>query len=287
MLRKEDWFHPDGFPLAVERRDPQGPFGPHAHEFSEIVLITGGQGWHVTGKESWALSAGDVFVISGARPHNYRDIKDLTLVNILFDLAGLRMGLVDLQALPGYHALFTLESAWRKRNQFKNRIHLSPKDMAVVMGYVDQLESELKRRAPAFGFFATAAFMQIVGFLSRACSQSRDADSRALLRVAEAITHLEVHLDEPLNLDELATMARMSRRNFLRAFRAAMGNSPIAYLINLRINRAAAMLRRDDYSITEIAFRSGFEDSNYFTRQFRKILGVSPRTYREQHRQMG
>ncbi len=286
MLRKEDWFHPDGFPLAVERRDPQEPFGPHAHEFSEIVLITGGRGWHVTGKERWALSAGDVFVISGARPHHYRDIKDLTLVNILFEPENLRMGLVDLQALPGYHALFTLESAWRKRNQFRNRIHLSPKDMAVVMGYVDQLESELKSRAPAFGFFATAAFMQVVGFLSRCCSQSRDPDSRALLRIAEAITHLEVHLDEPLNLDELATMARMSRRNFLRAFRAAMGNSPIAYLINLRINRAAAMLRRDEHSITEIAFRSGFEDSNYFTRQFRKVLGVSPRTYRQQHQQV-
>ena len=48
-LRKEDWFHSDGFPIVVARRDPQEPFGLHAHEFSEIVIITGGTGLHVTG----------------------------------------------------------------------------------------------------------------------------------------------------------------------------------------------------------------------------------------------
>ena len=63
-LKTEDWFHADGFPVAVERRDPQEPFGLHAHEFSELVVITEGSGLHVTGKESWPLSAGDVQVMS-------------------------------------------------------------------------------------------------------------------------------------------------------------------------------------------------------------------------------
>ena len=43
-LKKEHWFHPDGFPLAIERRDPQEPFGLHSHEFSELVIITRGSG---------------------------------------------------------------------------------------------------------------------------------------------------------------------------------------------------------------------------------------------------
>jgi AraC family L-rhamnose operon transcriptional activator RhaR/AraC family L-rhamnose operon regulatory protein RhaS len=49
------------------------------------------------------------------------------------------------------------------------------------------------------------------------------------------------------------------------------------------VNRAADMLRRGAESITDIAFTVGFSDSNYFTRQFRKLVGVSPRTYRQQH----
>jgi transcriptional regulator GlxA family with amidase domain len=78
-------------------------------------------------------------------------------------------------------------------------------------------------------------------------------------------------------------MRSLSWRNFLRAFHAAMGSSPIAYLIQLRVNRAADLRRRSDQSITEIAFRVGFSESNDFTRQFHKILGVAPRIYRQQH----
>jgi AraC-like DNA-binding protein len=282
-LKKEDWFHADGFPISVERRDPQKPFGLHTHEFSEIVIVTGGQGLHVTGKESWTLSTGDVFVISGSRPHDYNNLNQLSLINILFDPEKLRLDLVDLASLPGYHALFTLEPAWRKRHQFKSRLRLAPKDLARVVARVDELEQELKSREPGFGFLATATFMQLAGFLSRCYGQSQNPDSRALLRIAETITHLEINLVKPINLEELASIARMSRRSFLRAFQAAVGNSPIAYLIELRINRAATMLRQSDRSVTDIAFDVGFEDSNYFTRQFRKTIGVSPRIYRQQY----
>jgi hypothetical protein len=41
ILKSADWFHADGFPIAVERREPQEPFLPHRHEFSEIVIVTG------------------------------------------------------------------------------------------------------------------------------------------------------------------------------------------------------------------------------------------------------
>jgi transcriptional regulator GlxA family with amidase domain len=119
--------------------------------------------------------------------------------------------------------------------------------------------------------------------LARCYSRSRNPDSRALLRLAEAISYLETHFEDPVDLDELASTAHMSKRSFIRAFRAAMGSSPIAYLIQLRINRAADLLRRGDRSITDIAFDVGFSEGNYFTRQFRKLVGVSPRIYRRQH----
>jgi AraC family L-rhamnose operon transcriptional activator RhaR/AraC family L-rhamnose operon regulatory protein RhaS len=281
-LRKEDWFHSDGFPIAVARRDPQEPFGLHSHEFSEVVVITGGRGLHVSGRESWPLAVGDVFVIGGARPHDYRDMDSLRLINVLFDPVHLRMELVDLPSLAGYRALFALEPAWRKRHQFQSRLRLSPKDLTFVIGLIDQLEDELRTRAAGFGFIATALFMQLVGYLSRCYSLSKSPDSRALLRIAEAISHLETHYQEPIDLDDLARISHTSRRSFIRAFRAAMRSSPIAYLIQLRINRAADLLRRSDRSITDIAYHVGFDDSNYFTRQFHKVIGVSPRIYRRQ-----
>jgi AraC family L-rhamnose operon transcriptional activator RhaR len=283
-LTKRDWFHPDGFPICVARREPQEPFGLHTHEFSELVLITGGTGRHVLGQDSWILSPGDVFVIAGTRPHAYSDLRDLCLINIFFDPEALPFDPLDLPALPGYHALFTLEPAWRRRHRFQSRMHLTPSELDVAMGLVAQLESELEDRSAGFGLLATAAFMQLIGYLSRCYGRSNNPDSRALLQIANAISYLETNYAEEIDIDKLAEIAAMPRRSFVRAFRSATGQSPIAYLIELRLSRAAALLRNGGDSVTDVAYRVGFSDSNYFSRQFRKAHGVSPRDYYRQHR---
>ena len=280
ILKKSDWFGADGFPIAVECRDPQEPFGLHAHEFSEIVIVTGGSGLHVTGENSWQLSAGDTFVIGGSRPHDYLNMENLRLVNILFDQEDLSLELKDLPSLPGYHALFHLEPSWRKRHEFKSRLRLSQKDLSIAIALVEKLDSELEERSAGFGFLTTAVFMQLVGHLSRCYDRSGNADSQALLRIAQTIVHLETCYRENVKLAELVSIAGMSRRSFLRAFEAATGSTPIDYLIQLRLARAATLLRRTTQSITNVAFQVGFQDSNYFSRQFRQRHGISPSAYR-------
>jgi len=280
-LKIREWFAPDGFPIAVERREPQTTFPPHKHEFSEIVFITGGKGQHVVGRETWPLGAGDVFVIGGSQAHAYRDLDNLRLINLLFQPRKLHIGKPDLASLPGYHALFTLEPALRQRHQFQSRLHLSPRDLGEALALVDQLETELRNRSPGFGFMATALFMQVVGLLSRFYGKRRNPEAQYLLRLANTITHLETNPHESVKLDDLAVRAGMSPRSFTRAFRAATGLSPIAYLIQLRISHAATLLRTTAEPVTEIALRVGFNDSNYFTRQFVQLMGCSPRRYRE------
>ncbi len=280
ILKIDDWFHPDGFPISVERREPQELFEAHSHEFAELVIVTGGRCLHVSGQESWEMTAGDVFVIAGPRLHEYRDLEDLRLVNILYQPSQLKMGLLDLPSVAGYHALFTLEPSQRKRQPSKGRLHLTGKEMAQIIELTDRLELELQARDPGFGFMATATFMQIIGQLSRNYGSSPSPDGKALLRIGEALSHLERNIHREVNLEELANFANMSQRSFLRVFLSATGTSPLAWVISQRINRACRLLRTTDKRVTEIAFDVGFNDSNYFTRQFRKITGFSPRDYR-------
>ena len=280
VLKIDEWFHPDGFPISVERREPQELFEPHAHEFAELVIVTGGKCLHVTANDSWELTAGDVFVIGGPREHEYRDLVDLRLINILYQPNQLKMGLMDLPSVAGYHALFTLEPSWRTRQPTQGKLHLNNKELAQMVELADRLEIELKAREPGFGFMATAAFMQIIGWLSRCYGRSPSPDGRALLRIGEAISHLERNIHREVNLEELASIAHMSQRSFLRVFQSATGTSPLAWVIEQRINRACHLLRHTDRRVTEVAFDVGFNDSNYFSRQFRKIAGLSPRDYR-------
>ena len=282
-LKNADWFAADGFPISVEWRKPQAPFPRHRHEFSEIVIVSGGKGMHFVGHESWPLAAGDVFVIGGMEAHEYRDLENLSLVNILFQANRLKIEPADLAQLPGYQALFGPEPG-RRRRPADPRLHLPPRALGPLLALVDQLDDELAKRAPGFRFLGRVVFMQIVGYLCRCYGRSQNTDSRNAHRIAEVISFVEANSTRPVKLDQLAAMAHMSKRNFIRAFRDAAGVTPIAYSIQLRINRAAASLRSGTESITEVAFSAGFTDSNYFTRQFRKLVGASPRRYREQHR---
>ncbi len=146
VLKKEEWFPADGFPIAVECRDPQEPFGLHAHEFSEIVIITGGTGLHVTGEDSWQLATGDVFVIGGSRPHDYLNMEQLRLINVLYDQNDLQLDWQDLMSLPGYHAMFHLEPSWRKRHQFTSHLRLAPRELNVAVELANQLNQEVKSK---------------------------------------------------------------------------------------------------------------------------------------------
>ncbi|MGD9128515.1 MAG: helix-turn-helix domain-containing protein [Planctomycetia bacterium] len=281
ILKKAEWFSDAGFPLRVQRREPIGPFGVHSHEFSEIVIVTGGRGVHIVGDEKWPLSAGDTYVINVEEPHGYRDLDNLCLINIMFDTRDINLRLFDLTSLTGYHALFTLEPAWRHRHQFRSRLHLNARDLDETVAMVDRLEQEIADRKSGYQFFAVSWFMQLIGHLSRCYEGTKNPDSKSLLRIAEAIVHIEHNYTQPLGLEELAEIAEMPKRSFLRDFKNAMGTSPISYLIQFRIRRAAELLRGTNRAVTQIAYDVGFEDSNYFARQFRKQQGVSPREYRQ------
>ncbi len=280
-LRKDDWFHADGFPIVVARRDPQEPFGIHTHEFSEIVIITGGRGLHVTGEDSWELAAGDVFVIGGSRPHDYLNMDRLSLINVLFEPEALGSSLMDLPSVSGYHVLFHLEPEWRKRHQFQSRLRLDPGELNDAVQLVDRLDTELQVRNFGFQYASTAIFRQLVVRLSRYHSAAKDESSQSLLQIAKTINYIQVHYAEQITLEDLIEMSGTSRRTYLRSFATAMQTTPIAYLIRVRLGHAERLLKNLDLSITDVAFAVGFVDSNYFARQFRSVLGISPREYRK------
>ena len=84
---------------------------------------------------------------------------------------------------------------------------------------------------------------------------------------------------EPLGVDDLARAAGLSRAHFSREFRRAFGESPHAYLLTRRLERAAALLRTTDRSVADICFSVGLRSLGSFTTSFTRTFGMSPTAY--------
>ncbi|MBN1554802.1 MAG: helix-turn-helix domain-containing protein [Phycisphaerae bacterium] len=266
--------------MDVRRVEVQTYIASHSHDFGELVLILSGAATHHVHSLSHSLSAGDVFVIPENVTHEYRDLEQLSLINLFFNRELLQWPIADLTHLPGYQALFELEPRLRRRGEFQGRLRVGLDELAFANGLVKLMETELKHRNPGFRFQLTALFMQLVCFLSRCYGQVRNPETRGLIRLGTVLAYLEEHYSEAIRLPQLAKIAHMSPSTLLRTFRAALGTTPVDYLIRLRTRKAADRLREEELTVTEAALHAGFSDANYFTRQFRKTFGVSPGAFR-------
>lgn len=272
---------PGQFPLRILRIEPQEPTIRHRHAFSELVLITGGSGVHFVGEERHAVATGDVFVLSGDHAHGYAETESLHLINILFLLAPLGIPLHDVAELPGFNTLFRIEPTQRSGASFQSRLRLNGREAAACLGVIEDMEGLLAGGKPGWRFAATGQFITLVAMLSRMYSTRSTPTARPHLRLGKAISYLERHYTEPVTLEEIAAAAHMSSRTLLRAFSQTLAITPMQYLSRVRIRRAEELLQTTSASITEIAALVGMDDSNYFTRLFKKWNGVSPRAWRQ------
>src|SRR5687768_6700152 len=87
---------------------------------------------------------------------------------------------------------------------------------------------------------------------------------------------------QPLDVEALARGVNMSAGHLSREFRAAYGESPYSYLMTRRIERAMALLRRGDLSVTDVCFEVGCSSLGTFSTRFTELVGVSPSVYRRQ-----
>jgi transcriptional regulator GlxA family with amidase domain len=103
-----------------------------------------------------------------------------------------------------------------------------------------------------------------------------------LARLRRVRDRMDRDYAQPLDVESLARGVHMSAGHLSRAFKAAYGESPYSYLMTRRIERAMALLRRGDLSVTDVCFEVGCSSLGTFSTRFTELVGVPPSTYREQ-----
>jgi AraC-like DNA-binding protein len=111
-------------------------------------------------------------------------------------------------------------------------------------------------------------------------TDQRLSDLARLRRVRDRIDR---EYAKPLDVEALARDAYMSAGHLSRQFRAAFGESPYSYLMTRRIERAMALLRRGDLSVTEVCFEVGCSSLGTFSTRFTELVGVPPSAYAREH----
>jgi len=101
-----------------------------------------------------------------------------------------------------------------------------------------------------------------------------------LVRLRRVRDRIDREYAQPLDVEALARGAHMSAGHLSRQFRQAYGESPYSYLMTRRIERAMALLRRGDLSVTEVCFTVGCSSLGTFSTRFTELVGMPPSTYR-------
>ena len=112
---------------------------------------------------------------------------------------------------------------------------------------------------------------------------SRPAEAQHLLdlaRLRRVRDRIDREYAQPLDVEALARGVHMSAGHLSREFRQAYGESPYGYLMTRRIERAMALLRRGDLSVTDVCFMVGCSSLGSFSTRFTELVGVPPSTYR-------
>ncbi|MFR3707886.1 MAG: HTH-type transcriptional activator RhaS [Enterobacter hormaechei] len=261
VLHSVDFFPSGASPVAIEPRLPQAAFPEHHHDFHEIVIVEHGTGIHVFNGQPYTISGGTVCFVRDHDRHLYEHTE--TCLDHALPFSG---------CVP---VSFRAESAVAAGE--------GPSTLALAVNQstlqqVRQLVSQMEQaRMAGTHAIATRELLFMAVMLLRRSSLVEGLENNDA-RLNQLMAWLEDHFAEDVCWETLAD-------DFSLAATACQlkptGLMPQRYLNRLRLIKARHLLRHTDESVTDIAYRCGFGDSNHFSTLFRREFNWSPRDIRQ------
>ncbi len=259
----------------------------HTHNFDELVFVLGGSAVHIIDDEEYPIIRGDVFVVRGNHKHGYSNEKNLHIVNVLYQREFFDSLKVEFADLPGFNALFVHEPYYRKKHKFKSKLHLNPQQLRKMSQFLKFMTAEQNDEWVGTSSLNEHIFIIIVINACKFFLEFKSPQPKVLLKISAAIDFIERNFDKQISNSLLANKADMSQGSFRYSFKKITGLSPIDYLIKLRIEKAADIMAKNNrIRVIDTAFKTGFENSAYFTKKFKEIIGMTPMAYLKNQRYM-
>ncbi|MBU3112068.1 AraC family transcriptional regulator [Clostridium lacusfryxellense] len=229
-----------------------------------IIYCVGGGGWLKINEKQWIIKKGDFFVCPPNIPHSYgADNKD-----------------------PW--SKYWIHFRGRSASSYMNLIGISTSNPVIHTGSNAKILSWLVDifRILSMGYtqsnliFATSYLSNILSYISSLAMNS-ELNKYDNINIEKIITYMLDNISGNLNLNQLSDYASISRYHFVRVFKEKTGYSPMDYYIRLKIQKACELLESSASKINCVSSVLGFANPYYFSSTFKRIVGQSPKYYRE------
>lgn len=157
--------------------------------------------------------------------------------------------------------------------------YLEIEDRLSLLKYCETISDKSSSPDNYSKFSCKVDFINLINLLIKNVRESQYSDKLKL--VNKAIEYINKNFNESISISELSDILEIDRRRFSDVFQEITGLSPVKYLTQYRLKEAKRLLRFSSYTISEIAYMTGYNDCFYFSKTFKKNVGISPRKYRE------
>lgn len=237
------------------------------HDNIELLLITSGSGYIISNGIKYSVQKDDIFVVNSNMLHYMQTDSVLKYYCIIIDSNYLLNNGINVSSLK-YQSVIQSNDAKVKYKEL-----------------IKELKSDHLFQVSG----ALSALLGLMTYISRFYSCKTDDSlhnsSTVDTKIKMAIKYIQTHINRPITIDELASHTYMSKDYFSHVFKSSIGTSPITYINKLRCFNAQNLLQRgnDTLSIHEVAVQCGFENDSYFSRTFKKYIGVLPSEYAKKY----
>jgi len=273
------YFDEKYFPISVTVMPASGVIGSpglHAHEFSELAILTEGTITHITENENVKLKKGAFMFIHPGIAHTYaRPSKNAVLYNLLYD-SSIPIPMLMMGSLPLIQQVYPMKKSEPPPCVIS---YASRKSLPHILAALELIRSEVKKREQGQHILICSLFMEIIVLLSRSYTAETPNDFDWTLR--KAISFLQCHYAEKIESKDLAKVLGISEKTLLRRFQSAFGIGPAEYLAELRIRYAVDLLKKSDWKLDVIAEECGFCDSSHLWKSLKKKLNMTPGQIRQ------
>lgn len=230
----------------------------HWHENLEILYFMNGQARVVSNAKEITVGASDIAVI------NSNSIHDVQVTDGPVKYCCL---IIDKEFCDSFG--FPIEE-----------VTFRPKmSDPILVGCFEKIKLEMEQKKPYYKEAVKLEIVKLLLHLFRNYQQKNDhivKNSTKIDMVKESMKYIKMHFSEHISLDLIADHVGFSKYYFCRAFKDVTGYTVNSYINFLRANYAYDLIKEKKYTIGEVALQSGFESFSYFTKNFKKYIGLLP-----------